>query len=313
VLGGLPGRHTGQAAAQAGWTEGGWGTRLVHHVRGVAARARVHRPDQGAARRIGERGGSAGEGELPVLQRLAHHLQHLPLKLGQLVQEKDAVMGEVQLPQPGNGTAANQPCIGDGMVGRAEGAGGDQRRISRQQAADRVGLGASARRAPGASSKEFFYLTRRRDAPLAPATAPGRRDLLPQPVMASSSLRRWWVNDRCFHHSPDRCTPNIFLPCSGWSNITALRLRERRTGLEPPGALVHGRCQVGTATLQRVPAPGVETFDTVAPETRKGVPQIARNCLLQRPAGVAPSLAHSTRSSCARTWARWGATGRDSR
>jgi len=47
-----------------------------------------HRGHEGAAGRISERGCGAGDGQLAVLQRLAHYLQHLPLELRQLVQEE---------------------------------------------------------------------------------------------------------------------------------------------------------------------------------------------------------------------------------
>jgi hypothetical protein len=63
-------------------------------------------------------------------------------------------MGKAHFARPGDGAAADEAGIGDRVVGREEGAGGDEGSIGRQQAADRVDLGASAQWAPGASSKE---------------------------------------------------------------------------------------------------------------------------------------------------------------
>jgi hypothetical protein len=59
----------------------------------MTARAGIDHSDQGAASRIFARGGGAGDRELPMLQRLAQHLQHLALELGQLVQEQHPVVG----------------------------------------------------------------------------------------------------------------------------------------------------------------------------------------------------------------------------
>jgi hypothetical protein len=61
-----------------------------------------------------------------MLQRLAQHLQHLALELGQLVQEQHPVMRQAHLSRPGNGAAADEAGIGEGVVRGAEGAGGDE-------------------------------------------------------------------------------------------------------------------------------------------------------------------------------------------
>ena len=53
--------------------------------------------------------------------RLAEHLQHFALELRQLVQEivqeEDTVMRQAHLAGPGDRAAADQPRVGDGVVG----------------------------------------------------------------------------------------------------------------------------------------------------------------------------------------------------
>ncbi len=69
---------------------------------------------------IGERS-HAGEGELPNIQRLAHHLQQLPLELRQLILEQHAVVGQAYLAGPGDGAAADEVRVGDGVMWRGKG------------------------------------------------------------------------------------------------------------------------------------------------------------------------------------------------
>jgi hypothetical protein len=114
----------------------------------------------GAAGRVGERGGGAGDGELAVFERLAQHFQHLALELGQLVQEEDTMVGQAHLARPGDGAAADEAGVGDEVVGRAEGAGGDQGGVGGQEAGDGVDLRALQRFLEGEGREDRGVPTR---------------------------------------------------------------------------------------------------------------------------------------------------------
>ena len=58
--------------------------------------------------------------------RSYYDLQDVLLELGELVEEEDAVVRQGDLAGAGQGAAADEPGVGDGVVGRAEGAHGDQ-------------------------------------------------------------------------------------------------------------------------------------------------------------------------------------------
>jgi hypothetical protein len=53
----------------------------------------VHRRDEGQTSRVGIGGGGAGEGDETVLQGLAEGFEGIAAELGQLVEEKDPVVG----------------------------------------------------------------------------------------------------------------------------------------------------------------------------------------------------------------------------
>jgi hypothetical protein len=57
-------------------------------------------------------------------QGLAQRLQDVTVEVGQLVEEEDAVMGEADLPRTRDVAAADEARVGDGVVGRTEGAAG---------------------------------------------------------------------------------------------------------------------------------------------------------------------------------------------
>ena len=88
-----------------------------------------------------EAGGRAGDGHRAVLERLAQNLEHVLLELRQLVEEEHAVVGERHLARPGHVAAADQAGVGDGVVGRAERPGDEQRCLLRQQPGDGIDLG----------------------------------------------------------------------------------------------------------------------------------------------------------------------------
>jgi hypothetical protein len=75
----------------------------------------------------------AGDGQLAVLRWLAEHFRHLASELGQLVQERDAVVGQSYFARLRDGAAAGEAGVGDGVMRGAEGTGGDEGGVGGQQ------------------------------------------------------------------------------------------------------------------------------------------------------------------------------------
>ncbi len=88
-----------------------------------------------------ERHGGARDGDGVIFQGLAQDLEDVAGKLRQLVEKEQAVVGQRDLAGPGDDAAADQPGVGDGVVGRAEGALGDEARSGVEHAGDGVNLG----------------------------------------------------------------------------------------------------------------------------------------------------------------------------
>jgi hypothetical protein len=86
----------------------------------VSARTRVHRGNEHELGGERDAAGGARDGDFAVFQRLAHHFQGGAFELGQLIEEKDAVMGEAHFARLGNGGAAEQADVGDGVMRRSE-------------------------------------------------------------------------------------------------------------------------------------------------------------------------------------------------
>ena len=101
----------------------------------------VHGGDEHEAGGEGEAHRGATDGDLAVLEGLAQHLEDILLELGKLVEEEDAVVGEGDLARFGDGAAADQTGIGDGVVGGTKGAGGDQRRAVGEEPGDGMDFG----------------------------------------------------------------------------------------------------------------------------------------------------------------------------
>jgi hypothetical protein len=117
---------------------GSSGTRVWVAV--VAAGAGVHGGDEHEAGGEGEGAGGAGDGDGAVFERLAHDLQGAAAEFGEFVEEEHAVVGEGDLAGAGVAAAAEQAGIGDGVVGGAEGAGGEKGALRVEQAGDRCGF-----------------------------------------------------------------------------------------------------------------------------------------------------------------------------
>jgi hypothetical protein len=76
-----------------------------------------------------------------LLKRLAQGLEDVAPKLGPFIQEEDAVVGPRHLARHRHVTTADQPCIREGLVGRATRARRDQRRAVAGEAGDAVDAG----------------------------------------------------------------------------------------------------------------------------------------------------------------------------
>jgi hypothetical protein len=76
---------------------------------------------QGEASGIGDGGGGASERDDAVFQRLTEGRQGVTAELGQLVEEKDTVVGEAHLPRAGDAAAADEAGVGNTVMERAEG------------------------------------------------------------------------------------------------------------------------------------------------------------------------------------------------
>ena len=107
----------------------------------VAAGTRVHGGDEQESGREGHAAGGAGDGDLAVLQGLAHHFQGGAVEFGEFVQKKDTVVGDGDFARGGMGAAAQQTGVGNGMVGGAEGAVGEDGLFGVEQAADAMDAG----------------------------------------------------------------------------------------------------------------------------------------------------------------------------
>jgi hypothetical protein len=83
----------------------------VDGIAEMAAGTRVHGGDEGEARRIGEGGSGAGEGDDPVLQGLAQRLQGIAAEFGQLIETGEARLG-------GEADSAGGRAPGDAVVER---------------------------------------------------------------------------------------------------------------------------------------------------------------------------------------------------
>jgi hypothetical protein len=73
-----------------------------------------------------------------LLQRLAQDLEHMTAAPREFIQKEHAMVGQRHLRRHGQLTAADQPRIRDGVVGRATRAGRDPRRAGAGEAGDAV-------------------------------------------------------------------------------------------------------------------------------------------------------------------------------
>src|SRR5205085_9089000 len=64
----------------------------------ISTWTRIHGGDQHEFRREGDTAGGAGNGHLPIFQRLSHDLEGGSLEFGQFVKKKNAVMRYAHFP-----------------------------------------------------------------------------------------------------------------------------------------------------------------------------------------------------------------------
>jgi hypothetical protein len=76
-----------------------------------------------------------------LLERLAQHLEDVTAELRQLIQKEHAIMRQRYLPWHRHLAAADQPHIGDGVMGGPKGPDRDQRRARAGEAGDAMHAG----------------------------------------------------------------------------------------------------------------------------------------------------------------------------
>ncbi|OQA25721.1 MAG: hypothetical protein BWY59_01664 [Verrucomicrobia bacterium ADurb.Bin345] len=113
-------------------------TALAFRIAVMAARARVHRRHEHEAARERHAGRRAGDGDQAVFQRLTHHLEHVAVKLRQLIQEQHSIVREAHLARHRMGSAPEQARVGYRVMGRTERPPSDQRLPRGQLAGDAV-------------------------------------------------------------------------------------------------------------------------------------------------------------------------------
>src|SRR5438128_6035262 len=100
---------------------------FAFEVAEISARARVHRRHQHEFTWEGEAAGRARDRYFSVFERLTHHFQRRSFELRQLIEKKDAIVGEAHFARSGERTAAEQTDVADGVMGRSERSRGDER------------------------------------------------------------------------------------------------------------------------------------------------------------------------------------------
>ena len=120
----------------------GWGAHaLARLVVEVAAGAGVHGGGEHEAGGEAEGHGGAGDGDHAVLKGLAENFEDVAGELGEFVEEEEAVVGKGDFAGARDHAAADEAGIGDGVVGRTEGAVGDETFVAIQDAGDGMDLG----------------------------------------------------------------------------------------------------------------------------------------------------------------------------
>src|SRR5437667_6958989 len=115
-------------------------TAFALQVAKIAAWTWIHRRNEHQLRRESDATCCAGHGDLPVFKRLAQYFQRRSLKLGQLIEKKDAVMGKAYFTRIRKRAAAEQPNVADGMMRVAEWSDRNERFFGVEQAGNAMNL-----------------------------------------------------------------------------------------------------------------------------------------------------------------------------
>jgi len=107
----------------------------------IPAGAGIHGGDQQKTRGIGGRRRRPRDRHEAAFEGLAERFQGILAEFRQFVQEEDPVVGEADLPRPRDMAAADQAGVGDGMMGRPEGALSDHNIPPAQETGDGIYLG----------------------------------------------------------------------------------------------------------------------------------------------------------------------------
>ena len=99
---------------------------LARLVVEVAAGAGVHGGGEHEARGEAERHGGACDGDGVVFERLAEDFEDVAGKFGEFVEEENAVVRHGDFAGARDDAAADETCVGDGVMRRAEWALGDE-------------------------------------------------------------------------------------------------------------------------------------------------------------------------------------------
>src|SRR3981189_845980 len=104
----IPLDHGRSAVALASW------------IAKISAGAGIHRRGQHEPRRKRYGYGGTRDRHGTVLERLPHHLQHIPLKFRQFIEEQHAVVTQRHFPRSWHRAATNEPSITDSVMRRTE-------------------------------------------------------------------------------------------------------------------------------------------------------------------------------------------------
>ncbi len=99
---------------------------FARRIAEISAGAGIHGRGEHEARGESHGDGRAGNSDRAVFERLAHDFEDIALELRQLVEEQHAIVAERDFAGAGDGAAADEASVADGVVRRAVGTRSDQ-------------------------------------------------------------------------------------------------------------------------------------------------------------------------------------------
>src|SRR4051812_21733621 len=115
-------------------------TAFALQVAEVSAGTRIHSRDEHELRWESHATGGARDSYFSIFEWLPHHLEGGAFELRQLIEKQNAVVGKAHLTRLGNGGAAKQADIGDGVMWRTKRPGRDESLLATQHAGNAVDL-----------------------------------------------------------------------------------------------------------------------------------------------------------------------------